>query len=203
MQTYFRWTPRFLPIFLLLPLLTWPGVPVSAEGIQPPSSAILNVDAPGASVTVASGEVVFIGGWAADPGQRGTGIDRVEVYLDALPGAGGLRVGTARYGVSRSDVAAAHQRPEWARSGFTLSWTTQRLPPGDYVLYVVASSSTGTSASKSISLTVSSEAPVSRSCALTSLCPALFRTQTGWEIDMGGPGTYFDPFPGSRRGGYY
>src|SRR5438067_12794324 len=68
------------------------------------SSTLVVIDAPKGGNTSTQLEVR---GWAADPAARGgTGVDRVDVYVDGERDAGGTRLGQATYGLRRPDVAA-------------------------------------------------------------------------------------------------
>src|SRR5262249_53931587 len=48
---------------------------------------------------------VLVRGWALNPAsQRGTGVSRVDLYLDGGPDQGGMYLGRAAYGSARPDV---------------------------------------------------------------------------------------------------
>jgi hypothetical protein len=99
---------------------------------------VVAVDTPPPGSNVAG--PVVVRGWAADPAAfSGTGVDRVDVYLDGEQGAGGTLVGTATYGLPRPDVARNLGSPRFAPSGFALP---VNLPPGPHTLHVYARSST-------------------------------------------------------------
>jgi hypothetical protein len=84
----------------------------------------------------ASGPQIYVSGWAADPrGATGTGVDRVEVYLDGERGAGGTLLGRATYGLSRPDVAAHLGASRFALSGYAL---VADASPGPHTVYVYA-----------------------------------------------------------------
>lgn len=184
---------RILPSLLLFLSLTSMVLAGPARAAEPAGSGlVVNVDAPSSGVTVPLGQPIFIGGWAADPDGGGTGVERVEVYLDGEAGAGGVHINGVRYGTARPDVAAAYGRPEWSRSGFALNWRPPNLPPGDHTLYVYAQSTAGTATVRTVGITVSPE--YTRRCSFVLPC-LLVRDSYGWEIDYGGPGTFF------RRGG--
>ncbi len=94
---------------------------------------VVVVDAPPAGSTVGAAGVVR--GWAADPADpSGSGIDRVDVYLDGDRGSG-TYLGAAAYGSPRPDVARNLGGARFAASGFALPVA---LPPGPHTLYVYA-----------------------------------------------------------------
>src|SRR5204862_3463575 len=67
-----------------------------------------------------SGSQLYVAGWAADPNSSsGTGVDRVDVYLDGDQSSGTL-LGRATYGLSRPDVAAHLGGGRFALSGYAL-----------------------------------------------------------------------------------
>src|SRR5581483_884335 len=68
-----------------------PGGRAWAAPVADASSTLIAIDAPRGGNTSTQLEVR---GWAADPSARGgTGVDRVEVYLDGERDAGGTRLG--------------------------------------------------------------------------------------------------------------
>jgi hypothetical protein len=146
------------------------------------------VDTP-AEAAVIQGSTVFIGGWAVDPSSTSPGIDRVELYLDGPSGTGAW-IGSARYGTARPDVAAALGHPDWNRSGFGLEWAPAGVAPGLHTVYVYAYAYGGTSASRTVNVNLLGTA--ARSCAPSPSCPHITRVIGGWDIDTGGPGTYYD-----------
>ena len=109
------------------------------------------IDAPVAGSTVSG--TVTVGGWAIDNASTvGTAIGSVHVLVD------GTAVGTATYGVSRTDVCAAYPgRPGCPNVGYTYSLNTATLTPGCHTITVTATDSasppdTG-SASETITVT--------------------------------------------------
>jgi len=97
------------------------------------STTLVVIDAPKGGTT---GTQLEVRGWAADPGApSGTGVDRVDVYLDGERDTGGTRLGPAAYGLQRPDVAAHLGSPRFLLSGFALRTT---VDPGPHTLYVYA-----------------------------------------------------------------
>ena len=91
-----------------------PGVVHAAQA--DPSTVTVNIDRPPQDAT---GSLrLHITGWAADPtAATGTGVDRVEAYLDAPRDAGGTFLARATYGESRPDVARALGADRFTRRG--------------------------------------------------------------------------------------
>jgi hypothetical protein len=82
-----------------------------------------------------SGPDLYVAGWAADPGSTaGTGVDRVDVYLDGEPGTGTL-LGSATYGLQRPDVVANLGSSRFLLSGYAM---TASVSPGPHTVYVYA-----------------------------------------------------------------
>jgi hypothetical protein len=92
------------------------------------------IDTPG---TGAVALPAMVAGWAVDASADGTtGIDAVHVWAYPAGGAAPIFAGVADYGLARPDVAAAFARPEFTRSGYSL--TLRDLSPGAYMLAVFA-----------------------------------------------------------------
>jgi len=113
---------------------------------EPPPSVHIDYPAPGG---VVSGTVA-VGGWALDSVMViGTAISAVQVMVDGVP------VGSAIYGVNRSDVCAAYPgRPGCPNVGFSYSLDTATLTPGPHTLTVAAVDSDGTPHTGSASITI-------------------------------------------------
>jgi hypothetical protein len=106
--------------------------PAAAAPLDDASTTLIVVDSPRGGT---SGPQLAVSGWAADPGSpSGTGVDRVDVYLDGEPGTGTL-LGRATYGLQRSDVAANLGSSRFTLSGFALA---AQVPPGPHTVYVYA-----------------------------------------------------------------
>jgi len=79
---------------------------------------------------------VLIRGWAANPAsERGTGVSRVDVYLDGGPDQGGFYLGQADYGSERADVADALGGQRFLMSGWSM---VTDIPRGPHTLVAVA-----------------------------------------------------------------
>jgi hypothetical protein len=82
---------------------------------------------------------VLARGWAVNPlSERGSGVSRVDLYLDGGPDTGGQYLGTANYGRERPDVAAALGGQRFLNSGWDL---VIDLPRGPHTLLAIAAPS--------------------------------------------------------------
>lgn len=153
---------------------------------------MVNLDAPSTGAAVANGQVVHIAGWAVDPAGPGPGVERVDLYLDGPPEAGGVRIGTATYGLARPDVAATFGRADWRNCGFALDWTPTNLTVGDYTIRASAQASSGSVTTSAIGLRVAQE--YGGRCNFLIPC-FVGPTAYGWELDYGGPSIYFERLP--------
>lgn len=123
-----------VPLFAGLLAATGPARPAAAAPSADASTVLIAIDSPAAGS--ATGGTLVIRGWAADPASvAGTGVDRVEVYVDGEAGAGGTYLGAASYGATRPDVVAHLGAGRFMNSGFTLPAT---LGAGPHTLYVYA-----------------------------------------------------------------
>jgi hypothetical protein len=110
------------------------------QGIEVDGPTIrLKVDAPPQGSPVEG--PVRLQGWAADPqATAGTGVERIDFYLDGEVTTRGQPLGELTYGDSRPDVAAAlggqneDERARFARSGFSAFWSPAGIPPGTHSL---------------------------------------------------------------------
>src|SRR5215207_5159567 len=106
-----------------------PAWPVAAAPAADAASAQVVVDQPRGGT---SGTLLTVSGWAADPASSsGTGIERVEVYLDGERDGGGTFLGRATYGLQRPDVAANLRGARFSLSGFSLQST---VTPGPHTV---------------------------------------------------------------------
>ena len=131
-----------------------PAAPPPAPTPYPyPSDPIGYVDGPAANSTVFDGTLV-VWGWAIDRNSSGNtpGVDSVVLYLDGPPGTGAL-LGTATYGLGRSDVSGYFGDSRWNNSGWQFVWTVGGLIWGNHTIYT-ALHSTVSGATTSLSQTV-------------------------------------------------
>jgi hypothetical protein len=108
----------------------------------------LNVDQPPQGSAIEG--PVRLQGWAADPqSAAGTGVERIDIYLDGEITTRGVPLGEVPYGESRQDVAAAlagqneDLRARFTRSGFAGFWSPAGIPPGQHSLTFYARGPTG------------------------------------------------------------
>ena len=128
------------------------------------STIEVTIDAPVTSATISNGQTVDIGGWAVDSAATGgTGIDSVQIFVDVQNGVAAQEI-TANYGGYRPDVAKAFSRPDWANSGFNITWTPQGLADGQHTVQVWAHSTLGHWNSSNV--TVAAVTPVTTTAAL-------------------------------------
>jgi hypothetical protein len=119
------------------------------QGVEVDGPTIrLNVDQPAQGSAVEA--PVRLQGWAADPAATvGTGVERVDIYLDGQITTRGVPLGEVTYGESRPDVAAAlggqneDERARFARSGFASFWSPAGIPAGTHSLTFYARGPSG------------------------------------------------------------
>ncbi|HLI29387.1 MAG TPA: hypothetical protein VKZ60_20160 [Chloroflexota bacterium] len=120
---------------------------------------LLQIDRPAQGVPVSA--PVRIEGWAADPAAPvGTGVERVDMYLDGQITTRGIPLGEVSYGESRPDVGAAlggqEQAARFSRSGWSVLWNPTGLTPGRHLLTFYARGPAGAVA-RSLALEVTPE----------------------------------------------
>jgi hypothetical protein len=100
---------------------------------------VLNIESPPQGSQLAA--PVRLQGWAADPrALEGTGVERVDVYLDGQVTTRGVPVGELVYGDSRPDVGRSlggtseSAEVRFSRSGFTMFWNPAGATPGSHSL---------------------------------------------------------------------
>jgi Cellulase (glycosyl hydrolase family 5)/Bacterial Ig domain len=115
------------------PTISWLRYTVSVGAPNAGSSyptVMLDTPAEGASV----GGGVLLAGWALDSGApSGTGVDRVTILLD------GATVGSAAYGQSRPDIAAAYGQ-RFTNVGYSYTLDLARVAAGPHTVDVLAHS---------------------------------------------------------------
>jgi hypothetical protein len=86
-----------------------------------------SIDSPAANAKL-SGSSVTVTGWALDAGSTsGTGVDRVDMYVDSV------RVGTASYGDTRQDISSAYGS-KFLKSGYHATLDLTKLAGGSHVI---------------------------------------------------------------------
>jgi len=124
----------------LAPKTAWahPATQDQGGSDQITSGIIVAIDEPtNRSATAAT--QVLIRGWAANPASdRGTGVSRVDVYLDGGPDQGGFYLGAADYGKERPDVANALGGDRFLLSGWEM---VTDIPRGPHTIVAVAAPS--------------------------------------------------------------
>jgi hypothetical protein len=170
------------------------------------ASTLVVIDAPKGGNTSTQIEVR---GWAADPNaSNGTGVDRVEVYLDGERDASGTRVGQATYGLQRPDVVGHLGSQQFLLSGFSLQTT---VAPGPHTVYVYAHPSDqpanqGWTAPKQAALLAVAGAPQPGTVAgagggvVTLRSPNVTGSVT---LDLPGVGSNYPPGPADIGGPIY
>ena len=124
----------------------WTSLTQSVETDGPPT--ILMIEAPPQGATVMG--PVRLQGWAADPrATTGTGVEKIDLYLDGEITTRGVPVGEIPYGELRQDVGASlggndeAARGRFNRSGYSYTWNPSGLQPGTHYLTVYASGPDG------------------------------------------------------------
>jgi hypothetical protein len=172
--------------------------PVAQAPIPPAQGGsaqiMLDVDAPTIGASIANGQGFFVGGWAI---ASGASITSVEVYLDSSQGTG-TPIGFARLGGARPDVASALGQPAAATSGYNFNWIPRSVSAGPHMITVLARASNGQSATQQVQVT---------SCGCSGFVGSVTNPGVqkigldGYELDTGGPGTFFERPSESAPGG--
>src|SRR5947207_90091 len=130
-------SPAPMPVATTSPTPTpQPAAPSAGPTPNPYSSDPIGyIDAPAATSTIFDGPLV-LWGWAVDRNSSGNtpGVDSVVLYLDGPPGTGAL-LGSATYGLGRTDVGAYFGDARWNNSGWQFAWTVGGLVWGNHTIY--------------------------------------------------------------------
>jgi hypothetical protein len=146
----------------------------------------VDIDTPKSGTTVFTGSPVTVSGWALDNyNANGTDISSVLVLVD------GSYIGTATYGISRTDVCnVLVGRPGCPDVGYTFTMNPAGLVPGPHTLTVCAVDSDVPAADTgclSIAISVSNAAPGPPSVHIDQPKPGAIlsgtATVSGWAID--------------------
>lgn len=114
------------------------AAPTAPTGTPPINSLV----APAASEKVSRNQDTYtIRGFAYDPtATTGTGIDRVQIYMDEPRGQGGMFVGDAQFGGS-TPAAAARYGPHFAEAGYRIDIDPENFTAGNHHIFTYARSS--------------------------------------------------------------
>lgn len=141
---------HYLYIYSFIPKYGWEYTreKVSVSGDPGHSETIeLHIDDPGHEAIIKEEErsSLRVSGWSVDlASSGGTGIDRVEVYLNG-PKDFGIFLGEADYGTERQDVANAMGNANFVNSGYSISFDASSLDSGtENSIYIYSYSTTGT-----------------------------------------------------------
>ncbi len=141
---------HYLYIYSLIPKYGWENMreKVSVSGDPGYSESIeLHIDGPGHEAIIKQSEKsdLRISGWSADlTASDGTGIDKIEIYLNG-PKDFGKFLGEAEYGTERQDVANALGNANFVYSGYSLTVDAGGLEPGtENSIYIYSYSASGT-----------------------------------------------------------
>jgi len=148
-HTFDPGSTHYLYIYALIPKYGWnytrekiviPGEIESDENIR------LSIDNPKENEVIAETDKsnMNISGWTVDTGyQNGTGIDRVEIYLNGPKGFGQF-LGESNYGLERQDVANALGNANYTGSGYSLDFDASGLETSsENTLYIYSFSNSG------------------------------------------------------------
>ncbi|MDD5621535.1 MAG: hypothetical protein PHQ09_00005, partial [Actinomycetota bacterium] len=148
-HTFDPGSTHYLYIYALIPKYGWnytrekiviPGEIESDENIR------LSIDNPKENEVIAETDKsnMDISGWTVDTGyQNGTGIDRVEIYLNGPKGFGQF-LGESNYGLERQDVANALGNANYTGSGYSLDFDASGLETSsENTLYIYSFSNSG------------------------------------------------------------
>jgi len=146
----------------------------------------ISIDNPLSGSDVTANKKIDIGGWAVDTMGTGTGVDKIQVYLDGPMDGGGVLLGNATYGGDRTDVAVALGNQAASKSGFDYVWTPQMLDQGPHVLFVYAHSLVNGWTYSTVNITA----------------PQAINTGSNASVRRGASGGPFDPGPSNTPNGY-
>lgn len=127
---------------------------------------------------------IKVSGWAADLNvKEGTGVSKVEIYLDG-PSGFGKKLGDAKYNLERTDVSNLYGA-NFKNCGYSFSFNGSALKPGSiHTLFVYATSPDGSF--QYIPRNINIEGSLPKSNALVN-ADAVFNTNSleisGWAIN--------------------
>jgi hypothetical protein len=151
-------------------------------------TTLLNVETPRQGSLVNG--PVRVQGWAADPqASTGTGVERIELYVDGQITTRGVPVGEVPYGETRPDVGAAlggdseGARARFSRSGFATFWNPAGLSAGVHNLTFYARGADGAVA-RSLTIEVSPAAAAARPTSTVGVAGTPGRITEGFPLTI-------------------
>lgn len=141
---------HYMYIYAFIPKYGWEyirqRVPVSGDSGYS-QNIELHIDGPPHDGVIEKDEAesLRISGWSADlSAQEGTGIEKIEIYLNG-PRDFGTFLGKADYGRKRQDVADAYGNANFTDSGYDLTFDAGSLGAGtENTIYIYSYSKSGT-----------------------------------------------------------
>ncbi|HET6317974.1 MAG TPA: hypothetical protein VFG86_16085 [Chloroflexota bacterium] len=124
------------------------------------------IDSPSSAAILAPGQPFTVKGWLVDKSSSASvGVDTIGVWAQPA-GQPWIDLGHARLALSRPDVAAALNNPNWSTAGYSLD-VTSGLPAGNYTLSITAHTKSIGWVNRMVPLTVA--APVAVAATPTAL----------------------------------
>ncbi len=165
----------------------WSSLTQSVEVDGPTTIVTIEEPPQGASIVAP----VRLQGWAADPRATiGSGVDKVELYLDGEVTTRGVPLGEITYGDLRTDVGAAlggsdeAARGRFSRTGFSYTWNPAGVAPGTHYLTFYATGPDGAVA-RSLAVEVTASSAVARTPTIAGVGPAPGRAGQSFGLAVG------------------
>ncbi len=144
---------------------------------------LMALDVPKAGTTVR--QPFLVAGWAIDRAGTGTGVDGVTVQAIATVGGAQVSLGSATYGLARSDVAAAFGGA-FLNSGYQMP--VQGLAPGSWRFVVSAHSAvSGALQTKTVTVNVLASTSMFVDAPRRGATVTSGFTVSGWAVDTAAP----------------
>jgi hypothetical protein len=126
------------------------SITVAAGGLPPVGNLEIADDSTTGSTTIPQTDSLYVKGWVADP-VDGSPMSNVKVYID------GVSIGTPTLDLARTDVSSYFNKPSYANSGFSMTYSAASLSVGTHAVTVVAIDTGGRSTTLApLSITVTS-----------------------------------------------